>query len=132
MTPLTSVYLRRLIYLLFVGYRVGGTVGAVVTCPLEVIKTRLQSSSSECSHSAIRGLRAASTGAATTTAGSSANHMYFTPEMNWNMYYHHHQCPVNSRLVVFHESVLPWTTSTSSSSTSSVINHPKGTLSCFR
>lgn len=26
-------------------YRVAGTVGAIVTCPLEVVKTRLQSSS---------------------------------------------------------------------------------------
>jgi len=26
-------------------HRVGGTVGAVITCPLEVVKTRLQSSS---------------------------------------------------------------------------------------
>ena len=25
-------------------YRVGGTIGAIVTCPLEVVKTRLQSS----------------------------------------------------------------------------------------
>lgn len=27
-----------------ISYRCGGTVGAIVTCPLEVIKTRLQSS----------------------------------------------------------------------------------------
>lgn len=29
---------------LFVHFRIGGTVGAVLTCPLEVVKTRLQSS----------------------------------------------------------------------------------------
>ena len=28
----------------FLIYRIGGTVGAVLTCPLEVVKTRLQSS----------------------------------------------------------------------------------------
>ena len=26
------------------GHRIGGTVGAITTCPLEVVKTRLQSS----------------------------------------------------------------------------------------
>lgn len=31
--------------ILFVFFRVAGTVGAIVTCPLEVVKTRLQSSS---------------------------------------------------------------------------------------
>lgn len=30
----------------FVFHRVAGTTGAIVTCPLEVVKTRLQSSSS--------------------------------------------------------------------------------------
>lgn len=32
-------------FLLFFFPRVAGTVGAIVTCPLEVVKTRLQSSS---------------------------------------------------------------------------------------
>ena len=27
-------------------YRTGGTMGAIITCPLEVVKTRLQSSNS--------------------------------------------------------------------------------------
>ncbi|EFX67098.1 solute carrier family 25 member 36-A-like isoform X1 [Daphnia pulex] len=98
---------------------VGGTVGAIVTCPLEVIKTRLQSSSSEIHYSAVRSLRTASS-----NAGCSANHMYFTPEMNWNVYYHHQQCSsVNSRLAVFPEAVLPWPASSA---------QPKGALSCFR
>lgn len=33
-------------YLLIFAYRFAGTIGAIVTCPLEVVKTRLQSSSS--------------------------------------------------------------------------------------
>lgn len=32
--------------LIFVTNRFAGTIGAIVTCPLEVVKTRLQSSSS--------------------------------------------------------------------------------------
>lgn len=34
-----------ILFCFFVFFRVAGTVGAIVTCPLEVVKTRLQSSS---------------------------------------------------------------------------------------
>ncbi|KAI9561570.1 hypothetical protein GHT06_012529 [Daphnia sinensis] len=102
--------------------KVGGTVGAIVTCPLEVIKTRLQSSSCEVQSSVVRTLRTATA----SNAGCNASHMYFTPEMNWNVYYHHQQCTsINSRLAVFPESVLQWPASTSSA-------QPRGALSCFR
>jgi len=41
-----KIFLMKIIhnFLLFVVCSVGGTAGAVVTCPLEVVKTRLQSS----------------------------------------------------------------------------------------
>ena len=94
-------------------------MGAIVTCPLEVVKTRLQSSATLCRRPV------ATVRMPTSTGGGIAGHLYFTPEMNWNLYYHHQQCPINPRLAVFHtaESTLPWTTS---------VAHPKGTLSCFR
>jgi len=74
---------------------IGGTMGAVLTCPLEVIKTRLQASETVLSrrNAHVHGLRHTS--------------IYYTPEVHWNLYYTQH-CPINSRLVVFPESVLPW------------------------
>lgn len=43
-TTLYCLYRSDYHFFFFV-YRVAGTVGAIVTCPLEVVKTRLQSSS---------------------------------------------------------------------------------------
>ncbi len=36
-----------MLIMLYFPYRTGGTVGALITCPLEVVKTRLQSSTSK-------------------------------------------------------------------------------------
>jgi len=84
----------------------GGTMGAIVTCPLEVIKTRLQATEVMCSrrNAHMQSLRHTS--------------IYYTPEVNWNLYYHQHG-HINSRMVVFPESMLPW-------------NHPIRTWSHIR
>lgn len=107
-------------------------MGAIMTCPLEVIKTRLQSSATQCRRSSTRVRPGGSSGVTGSCSASSVGqHMhYYTPEMNLNLYYHHQQCPINTRLVVFHESVLPasWTGNSVTSSPAL----PKGTLSCFR
>ena len=86
---------------------ISGTMGAIVTCPLEVVKTRLQSSATMYRRNAhLHSLRHTS--------------IFYKPEVHWNLYYHQH-CPLNSRCITFPESVLPWTSA-----------HPKGMLSCFR
>ena len=87
-------------------FRIGGTMGAILTCPLEVIKTRLQATEvvSSRRNAQMQTLRHTS--------------IYYTSEVNWNLYYHQHGS-VNSRMVVFPESVLPW-------------NHPIRTWSHIR
>lgn len=41
---MSEFYFNQFSFLQFFHFRTAGTVGAVVTCPLEVVKTRLQSS----------------------------------------------------------------------------------------
>jgi len=83
----------------------GGTMGAIVTCPLEVVKTRLQASTPVYRQHIhfTSNLRPTSV---------------FSSDMHWNLFVHQ-QCPLNSRIVIFQESVLPWT-------------HRVGMLSCLR
>ena len=92
---------------LIVFVSVGGTMGAVITCPLEVVKTRLQAS-------AIHYRRHVQMNATHWRPSS----VFYTPEMHWNLFYHQ-QCPLNSRIIIFQDTLLPWT-------------HKRGLLSCLR
>ena len=49
-------------------YRVGGTIGAIATCPLEVVKTRLQSSVATFNTAALTTTHSSATAPIATTA----------------------------------------------------------------